>query len=120
MGPRAVELVAGIIDRIEDRSLGSGRPPMPTIKIVKALRFFLHKGVQWRELRATAARLRLHLAPTPGGLERYGCVAPGPCRPDPDRALGTRGHDLGRGCRQLLGPGQTWRRADRPQSYRPG
>jgi transposase len=56
MGPRAVELVAGIIDRIEDRSSGTGRPPMPTIKVVEALRFFLRESVQWRELRATAAR----------------------------------------------------------------
>ena len=56
MGPRAVELVAGIIDRVEDRSSGTGRPPMPTIKVVEALRFFLREGVQWRELRATAAR----------------------------------------------------------------
>jgi transposase len=56
MGPRAVELVARIIDRVEDRSSGTGRPPMPTIKVVEALRFFLREGVQWRELRATAAR----------------------------------------------------------------
>ena len=56
MGRRAVELVAGIIDRVEDRSSGTGRPPMPTIKVVEALRFFLHESVQWRELRATATR----------------------------------------------------------------
>jgi hypothetical protein len=56
MGPRAVELVARIIDRVEDRSPGTGRPPMPTIKVVEALRFFLRESVQWRELRATAAR----------------------------------------------------------------
>ena len=56
MGPRAVELVAEIIDRIEDRPPGTGRPPMPTIKVVETLRFFLHEGVQWRELRATAGR----------------------------------------------------------------
>ena len=56
MGPRAVELVAEIIDRIEDRQPGAGRPPMPTIKVVEALRFFLREGVQWRELRATAKR----------------------------------------------------------------
>ena len=29
-------LVAGIIDRIEDPPLGTGRPPMPTIKLTQA------------------------------------------------------------------------------------
>src|SRR4051795_7073416 len=56
MASRAAALVAGIIDQIEDRPLGTGRPPMPTIKIVEALRFFVREGVQWRELRATAGR----------------------------------------------------------------
>jgi transposase len=56
MGPRAAVLVAGIIDRIENRPYGSGRPPMPTVKVVETLRFFVREGVQWRELRATAAR----------------------------------------------------------------
>ena len=58
MASRAVELVAGIIDRLEDRPLGTGRPPMPTIKVVATLRlrFFVREGVQWRELRATAGR----------------------------------------------------------------
>src|SRR3954467_3176595 len=56
MGPRAVALVAGIIDRLEGRPLGTGRPPMPTIKVVEALRFFLREGVQWRELRAIVGR----------------------------------------------------------------
>jgi transposase len=56
MGSRAAELVAGIIDRMEDRPLGTGRPPLPTIKVVETLRFFVHEGVQWRELRATAGR----------------------------------------------------------------
>ena len=56
MAPRVVELVAGIIDRLEDRPLGMGRPPMPTIKVVATLRFFVREGVQWRELRATAGR----------------------------------------------------------------
>jgi transposase len=56
MGPGAVELVARILDGLEDRSPGTGRPPMATIKVVEALRFFLREGVQWRELRATAAR----------------------------------------------------------------
>jgi transposase len=56
MGPRAAVLVAGIIDRIEDRPLRTGRPPMPTIEVVEALHFFVREGVQWRELRATAGR----------------------------------------------------------------
>lgn len=57
MGPRAAALVAEIIDRIENRPLGTGRPPLPTIKVVEALRFFVREGVQWRELRATAGRV---------------------------------------------------------------
>ena len=56
MASRAAELVAGIIDRIEGRPAGTGRPPMPTIKVVETLRFFVREGVQWRELRATAGR----------------------------------------------------------------
>ena len=56
MASRAAALVAGIIDRIEERPLGSGRPPMPTVKVVETLRFFVREGVQWRELRATADR----------------------------------------------------------------
>ena len=56
MGPGAVELVAGIIDQVENRPLRTGRPPMPTIKVVEVLRFFVREGVQWRQLRATAAR----------------------------------------------------------------
>jgi transposase len=56
MASRAAALVAGIIDRIEGRPLGTGRPPMPTIKVVEALRFFAREGVPWRELRATAGR----------------------------------------------------------------
>ncbi len=56
MASRAAALVAGIIDRIEDQPLGTGRPPMPTIKVVETLRFFVREGVQWRELRATAGR----------------------------------------------------------------
>ena len=105
MGSRAAVLVAGIIDRIEDRPLGTGRPPMPTIRVVEALRFFVREGVSWRELPATAGRAsgstlrrrldgwsataalrRVHAA-----LIRHG-------------ALGTRGRSLGRGRRQLLRP----------------
>ena len=56
MGPKATALVAGLIDRIENRPYGAGRPPLPTIKVVETLRFFVREGVQWRELRATAGR----------------------------------------------------------------
>jgi transposase len=56
MASEATALVAGIIDRIEGRPLSSGRPPMPTIKVVETLRFFVREGVQWRELRAAAGR----------------------------------------------------------------
>ncbi len=56
MASSAAALVAGIIDRIEGRPPGTGRPPLPTIKVVETLRFFVREGVQWRELRATADR----------------------------------------------------------------
>ena len=45
MGSRAAALVAGIIDRIEHRPLGTGRPPMPTVKVVAALRLLVREGV---------------------------------------------------------------------------
>ena len=44
MASRAAALVAGIIDRIENRPLGTGRPPMPTVKVVEALRFLFAKA----------------------------------------------------------------------------
>ena len=56
MVSRAAALVAGIIDRIEDRPCGTGRPPLPTVKVVETLRFFVREGVPWRELRAAAGR----------------------------------------------------------------
>ncbi|WP_236025129.1 hypothetical protein [Arenibaculum pallidiluteum] len=56
MGPKAAELVAGIIDRIEDRPPAPGRPPVPTVEVVETQRFFLREGGQWRELRALAGR----------------------------------------------------------------
>ena len=56
MGPKAAALVAEVIDRLEGRPPGTGRPPLPTLKVVEALRFFVREGVQWRELRATAGR----------------------------------------------------------------
>ena len=56
MGPKAVELVASVIDQLEERLVSTGRPPTPTIKVVETLRFFVRGGVQWRELRASARR----------------------------------------------------------------
>ena len=56
MASRAAGLVAEIIDRIEDRPYGTGRPPLPTIEVVETLRFFVREGVPWRELRAAAGR----------------------------------------------------------------
>jgi Transposase DDE domain len=56
MGPKAANLVAGIIDRIEGRPFGPGRPPTPTVEVVEAPRFFVREGVRWREPRATAGR----------------------------------------------------------------
>src|SRR5215216_5882901 len=56
MASRAAAVVAEIIDRIEDRPCGAGRPPLPTIEVVETLRFFVREGVQWRELRAAAGR----------------------------------------------------------------
>ena len=56
MASRAAELVAEIIDGIEGRPYGTGRPPLPTIKVVETLRFFVREGVQWRQLRAAAGR----------------------------------------------------------------
>ncbi len=56
MASRTAELVAEIIDRIEGRPYGTGRPPLATIKVVETLRFFVREGVSWRELRAAAGR----------------------------------------------------------------
>ena len=77
MGPRAVELVARIIDGLEDRSPGIGRPPMPTIKVVEALRFLVREGVQWRELQATPKRACGSTLRAPSGSERHGPGATG-------------------------------------------
>src|ERR687883_1267733 len=57
MGPTALRLVAGIIDRIEGSPrTGPGHPPAPTEEVLATLRFFLREGVQWRELRAEPGR----------------------------------------------------------------
>ena len=45
MRPQAVALVAGVIDRPEGRPHGTGRPLLPTLKVVEALRFFMREGV---------------------------------------------------------------------------
>ena len=37
MTPRAAELVAEIIDRIEGRPYRTGRPPLPTVRVVETL-----------------------------------------------------------------------------------
>jgi hypothetical protein len=70
MGPNAAALVAQVIDRLEGRSRSTGRPPLPTLHIVEALRFFVREGVQWRELRATAGRAS-------GGLSEFLCTGHG-------------------------------------------
>jgi hypothetical protein len=115
---RAAELVAEIIDATEDRPYGTGRPPLSTINVVETLRFLCPRGHAVAGAAGRGrARFGLHPAP-PGRLERYGAAAQGPRRPGPDGALGTRGR-LGCRGRQLLGPRQTRRRADRPQSHRP-
>ena len=56
MASRAVALVAGIIDRLEDRPCRPGRPPLPTIEVVETLHSFVREGVQWRQPRAAAGR----------------------------------------------------------------
>src|SRR3954453_15203742 len=56
MASKATALVAGIINRIQGRPLSTRRPPMPTIRVVETLRFFVREGLQWRELRAAAGR----------------------------------------------------------------
>jgi hypothetical protein len=45
MGPKAAALVAGVIDRLEGRPRSTGRPLVPTLKVVEALRFFVREGV---------------------------------------------------------------------------
>ncbi len=45
MEPKAAALVAAVIDRLEGRAPGTGRPPLPTLKVVEALRFFVREGV---------------------------------------------------------------------------
>ncbi len=56
MRPAVADLLAGIIDRFEVRSVGFGRPQMSTMELIETHRFFLREGVQWRELRAADGR----------------------------------------------------------------
>ncbi|MBB3268740.1 transposase [Azospirillum sp. OGB3] len=56
MRAQTVELVADIIDRIENRHPGPGRPPMPPAEVIRTLGFFVREGVQWRELKAADGR----------------------------------------------------------------
>src|ERR671938_2152116 len=57
MGPTALGLVAGIIERIEGPPrTGPGHPRAPTEEVLATLRFFLREGAQWRELRAEPGR----------------------------------------------------------------
>lgn len=93
MGPTVADLVAGIIDRIEDRPLGPGRPPMPTAEVVATLRFFLREGVQWRELWAvdrrasgSTVRRRLDKWHTTALLRRVHAVLVRMARSGPDAA----------------------------------
>jgi transposase len=59
-------LVAGIIERLEEEPAERGRPRLPVEDVVETLRFFLREGVQWRELpagdgRASGSTLRRRL-----------------------------------------------------------
>ncbi|MFP5515798.1 MAG: hypothetical protein ACLGJC_22300 [Alphaproteobacteria bacterium] len=56
MGPTVADLVAAIIDRIEDRRVGLGCQPMSTVEVIETLRFFLREGIQWHELWAADGR----------------------------------------------------------------
>jgi transposase len=56
MGLSVADLVAEIIDRVKDRPVCPGRPPMSTVEVIEILCFFLREGVQWRELRAADGR----------------------------------------------------------------
>ena len=97
MASRAAEPVAGIVDRIEGRPYRTGRPPLPTVEVVEASRYFVREGVRWRELQAAAGRA---CGPTPRrGLDERGAAAlprgapvspwSGWCARDPRPPLGT-------------------------------
>ena len=93
MGPTVAELVGRIMDWIEDRPPGPGRPPIPTAEVIETLRFFLREGVQWRELRAadghasgSTLRRRLDEWHTTALLRRVHAVLVRMARSGPDAA----------------------------------
>ena len=109
-----------VIDRLEGRPPGTGRPPLPTLKVVEA------------RCGASCARAcnGASCGPLPAGRAAPPCavawtngparpVAPRASRPDPHGPRRTRARPLGRGGRQLFGAGQARRRADRRQPHRP-
>nr|WP_246499942.1 IS5 family transposase [Azospirillum soli] len=95
MRAQAVKLVADIIDRIENRHPGPGRPPVPTSEVIQTLAFFVREGVQWRELKAadgrasgSTLRRRLEEWHTTALLRRVHAVLVRMARSGPDVAAG--------------------------------
>ncbi|MCW0190556.1 MAG: IS5 family transposase [Rhodococcus sp.] len=93
MRPTVADLVARIIDQVDDRPRGPGRPPMPTAEVIETLRFFLREGVQWRELQAadgrasgSTLRRRLDAWHTTALLRRVHAVLVRMARSGPDAA----------------------------------
>jgi hypothetical protein len=78
MALRAAELVAGIIAGIESRRCRPGRPPLPTIKVIATLRFFVRAGVPWRERRPGALAAPPGLAAWTAGAARRSCAGSTP------------------------------------------
>ena len=79
MGPKAAALVAEVIDRLEGRPPGTGRPPLPTLKVVEALRYFVREGVPGAAWRLSSCG--------PGSALRSMARAAGHCRPGERRHL---------------------------------
>ncbi|MBP2315461.1 IS5 family transposase [Azospirillum soli] len=87
--------MADIIDRIENRHPGPGRPPVPTSEVIQTLAFFVREGVQWRELKAadgrasgSTLRRRLEEWHTTALLRRVHAVLVRMARSGPDVAAG--------------------------------
>ena len=62
----AIDLVAGIIEHLEEEPAKRGRPRLHAAEVVATLQFFLREGVQWHELfagtgRASGSTLRRRL-----------------------------------------------------------
>ena len=53
---KAIDLVAGIIEQLEEESAERGRPRLSAAEVVATLQFFLREGVQWRVLLAGTGR----------------------------------------------------------------